>query len=268
MKATIFAASLYAALASATIVSSGEVDIALGLTREPGGSFVGFTVPFGVLANESCKINLPIPLHTIGTTHHSMDALDPSTLFSLQSKCNCWLRPAAEDGNYFVRVSGASGTPIPIESIVCQAYQDAAGTIRIGKPFDESTAAQISIGDVDDSVRIASFFCSDAAGVKARNKRLVRRQTRTVRVQVNFEGEGAVQIEVPVDNTITRIFGTVTGNSAFITSSATVAQGVSCQAYQDLQATQRIGSRFSVGQTARFSTNGRDVTVRTLRCRR
>jgi hypothetical protein len=71
-----------------------------------------------------------------------------------------------------------------------------------------------------------------------------------------------------VDNTITRIFGTVTGNSAFITSSATVAQGVSCQAYQDLQATQRIGSRFSVGQTARFSTNGRDVTVRTLRCRR
>jgi hypothetical protein len=89
MKATIFAASLYAALASATIVSSGEVDIALGLTREPGGSFVGFTVPFGVLANESCKINLPIPLHTIGTTHHSMDALDPSTLFSLQSKCNC-----------------------------------------------------------------------------------------------------------------------------------------------------------------------------------
>jgi hypothetical protein len=230
MKAAIFAASLYAALASATTVSSGQVGIFVQSIR-PGGqgaTALIATVPFGVLAVESLT----------------------------------------EDAIVSVQVREAFGTPIPIESIVCQAYQDAAGTIRIGEPFDSSTLVQLPTGDADDSVQVGSFFCSDAAGVEARNNKPVKRQARTVRVQVNFEGEGAIQIEVPVDNSITRLFGTRLGNSAFITSSAAADRGVSCQAYRDLQATQRVGNRFSVGQTAQFSNDGRDVTVRTLRCRR
>ncbi len=172
------------------------------------------------------------------------------------------------DGIVSVQVAEAFGTPVPVESILCQAYQDTVGIIRISEPFHKSSLVQLSTGDADDSLQIGSFFCSDIADFQAANNRPVERRASIVRVQVNFESEGAVQIEVPVDNSITNIFGTRTGSSAFITSSAAVAQGVSCQVYRDLQATQRVGNRFSVGQTAQFSTNGRDVIVETLRCRR
>lgn len=163
------------------------------------------------------------------------------------------------------------------QSIVCQAFKDTAGTKLLGKSFD-NTQPGSQIAFTADAVQIGSVFCSDAAGVQAQINRSATKPPSApaasegiARIQLNFESEGAAQGEVPVDNSIVPIrgnFATRTASSAFIVSTEGVSQEkVSCQAYKDEQATEKLGERFSGSEEAVFSNDGTPVPIGSLKCK-
>lgn len=175
-------------------------------------------------------------------------------------------------------MNGASGISIPSSSVVCQAFTDTAGTIPLGKPFDE-TLPGVSISTTATAAQIGSVFCSDAAGVQARINPAPKARPvpqaaaakASVRVQLNFESEGAAQGEVPADNSIALIrgrFATGTASSAFIVSATGVTTDkVSCQAWKDEKATKKLRKPFSGSQEVSFSSNGAPVPIAALKCK-
>lgn len=93
----------------------------------------------------------------------------------------------------------------------------------------------------------------------------------TARVQLNFAGEGAIQVEVPLDNSIfTKFFGSDRFSTASINSGpkGVPLSKISCQAYTDKKATKKLGKPFTGVVDGVFSTNGKDVVVGALRCKR
>jgi hypothetical protein len=161
---------------------------------------------------------------------------------------------------------------IPRLSLVCQAFKDCAGTIRLGESFNV-TSPPTPISTTAKPVQIGSIFCSDAAGLEthldrsAKHQSLARAVKPSARVQVNFAGRSAVQIEVPVDNSIARVVGTSKASSAFILATTSVKETrVSCQAWKDTLAKQKLGKPFTFGQAALFSDNGADVPIGALKC--
>lgn len=99
------------------------------------------------------------------------------------------------------------------------------------------------------------------------------RAVPTARVQLNFESEGAAQADVPLDNSIFTIqghFATRIASDGFIVSGPTgvALKSISCQAYKDERATQKLGKPLTGTENGVFSTNGRDVTIGALKCKR
>ena len=235
MKSIIFSSSLLAALASAApLVSQGTVNIKLELDAQALSATV-FSVPFGVLSDVSNSVS-----------------------------------PGFE-----VSVNGANGVSIPTQSIVCQAFKDAAGTLLLRNSFDE-TLPGTKISNTADAVQIGSIFCSDAAGVQAQIGRSAPPTPPTAakgiaRVQLNFESEGAAQGDVPLDNSIVPIrgnFATGTASSAFIVDAEGVSKDqVSCQAWEDEQATVKLGKPFSGSEEEFFSNDGTPVPIGSLKCK-
>lgn len=99
---------------------------------------------------------------------------------------------------------------------------------------------------------------------------IAERAIAIARVQLNFEGEGAAQADVPLDNRAVSQFATRTASTGSIVSvSGGVPLGkVQCQAYKDDKATIKVGKPFTGLKDGVFSTNGRDVTVEAVRCKR
>ena len=175
-------------------------------------------------------------------------------------------------------VNGASGISIPDQSIVCQAFKDTAGTIRLGGTFDE-TLPGTKISTTADAVQIGSIFCSNAAGVQAQINRSSAAKPAPpaafpkgiARIQLDFDSEGAAQGDVTLDNSIVPIrgnFATRTASSAFIVSATGVQEDkISCQAWKDEQATQKLGKPFSGSDEAVFSDDGTPVSIGSLKCK-
>lgn len=86
---------------------------------------------------------------------------------------------------------------------------------------------------------------------------------------MNFESEGAIQTEVPLDNSIALVPNTKTAFSAFIVgvSPGVNAGKVECQAWKDVKATQKLGKPFSGSEEAVFSTSGVPVGIGSLKCK-
>lgn len=99
---------------------------------------------------------------------------------------------------------------------------------------------------------------------------IASRAVAVARVQLNFSGEGAAQADAPLDNRAVSQFATRTASSGSIVSvSGGVPRGkVQCQAYKDDKATIKVGQPFTGLKDGVFSSNGRDVTVEAVRCKR
>lgn len=99
---------------------------------------------------------------------------------------------------------------------------------------------------------------------------IAARAVPIARVQLNFESEGAAQADAPLDNRAVFQFATRTASTGSIVSvSGGVPLGkVQCQAYKDDKATIKVGKPFTGLKDGVFSTNGRDVTVEAVRCKR
>lgn len=177
------------------------------------------------------------------------------------------IRPAAS-----LLVRTASQIPIPIDNVVCQAYNNSAGTNKIGEPFDQDFPGVELIEDGEDLIP-TWVYCSDAAGVAAFRGRpsAPSNNVREVRIQLNFSGEGAAQGNVPVNGRVTPtagIFATRVANSGAILAGSNGQQPstVLCEAYSDATGRNRIGSLRGTGEVVRFSRGSQDVAVGSFRC--
>ncbi|KAL7905050.1 hypothetical protein GGI35DRAFT_471932 [Trichoderma velutinum] len=153
---------------------------------------------------------------------------------------------------------------------VCQAFSDAAGTLKLGGIFDDHTLASFtdaSSGEVDSqtdqAVPIGSFCC-----VTAPNTVLVCSGTRdppstqAVRVQINSADDSAVQIEVPAD-------GLPFAASFSIANSVEIvdiegSNHVTCQAFSDETGVVAVGSPFGTNEV--FLNGGAAVSILSVRC--
>ena len=176
------------------------------------------------------------------------------------------IRPAAS-----LQVRTANVIPIPIEQVVCQAYNNSAGTNKIGEPFDQDRAVVLAQGGED--LRVSWVYCSDAAGVAAFRGRPTAQpaQVQEVRIQLNFEGEGAAQGSVPVNGRITPtrgLFATRVANSGAIIAGADGQQPVTvdCEVFGDAAGGNRIAVLRGSGEAVIFARGGRDVGVGAFSC--
>ena len=126
-------------------------------------------------------------------------------------------------------------------------------------------------------MQIGSIFCSDAKGVAARIASInatapsgpaaPAASQGTVRIQINFSGEGAAQGEVPVNGQVSPIrgvFATGVGSDAFIVSTEGIdAARVSCQTFSDAAGTVPLGQPFGGSDRVILGT---DVPVGAFKC--
>ncbi|KAH0496062.1 hypothetical protein TgHK011_003445 [Trichoderma gracile] len=157
---------------------------------------------------------------------------------------------------------------------VCQAFSDAAGTLKLGGIFDDQTLVSFtdaSSGEVDSqidqAVSIGSFCCvttpNTAPICSGTGTSPPPPSAGTVRVQINSADDSASQIEVPMD-------GSPFGVSFGIADAAEIidiegSNRATCQAFSDVEGTATVGMPFG---TDLVSLNGgAAVSILSLRCK-
>ncbi|KAF3067590.1 hypothetical protein CFAM422_008641 [Trichoderma lentiforme] len=157
---------------------------------------------------------------------------------------------------------------------VCQAFSDAAGTIKLGGIFDDHTLVSFtdaSNGGVDSqldqAVPIGSFCCVTTPNTvpvcSGSGAGAPPPPTQTVRVQINSADDSARQIEVPAD-------GSPFAASFSIANSVEIVdvEGFShatCQAFSDENGVVAVGSPFGIDEV---SLNGGAATsILSIRCK-
>lgn len=160
---------------------------------------------------------------------------------------------------------------------VCQAFSDAAGTIKLGGVFDDHTLVSFtdaSNGGVDSqldqAVPIGSFCCVTApntvpvcSGSGSGTGAPPPPPAQTVRVQINSADDSARQIEVPAD-------GSPFAASFSIANSVEIvdvedSSHATCQAFSDANGVVAVGSPFGIDEV---SLNGGAATsILSIRCK-
>lgn len=157
---------------------------------------------------------------------------------------------------------------------VCQAFSDAAGTIKLGGIFDDHTLVSFtdaSNGGVDSqldqAVPIGSFCCVTTPNTvpvcSGSGAGAPPPPTQTVRVQINSADDSARQIEVPAD-------GSPFAASFSIANSVEIvdvegSSHATCQAFSDENGVVAAGSPFGIDEV---SLNGGAATsILSIRCK-
>ena len=168
--------------------------------------------------------------------------------------------------------------PIPDFAIVCQAFKDVAGRIRLGKTFN-TTSGKDRFSKTP--IRVGSIFCSDAAAVDAYIKQRPVGGIPVVHaVPIPFvnvaiilgdlEGHGfSTSLDVLVDDSIFLIPGLNSSNQAFISEAGGGVERsqVSCQVYEDKEAT-KLWTELRGEEPRNLSPDYAIVPVGSVRCKR
>ncbi|PTB63612.1 hypothetical protein BBK36DRAFT_1171088 [Trichoderma citrinoviride] len=157
---------------------------------------------------------------------------------------------------------------------VCQAFSDAAGTLKLGGIFDDQTLVSFtdaSSGEVDSqidqAVPIGSFCCVLAPNTVPTCSSIGTPSppppTDAVRVQINSVDDSAVQIQVPADGSPFAVsFGLANAVEIVDVESSNKA---TCQAFSDVAGTVAVGNPFG---TDLLSLNGgAAVDILSFRCK-
>ncbi len=156
------------------------------------------------------------------------------------------------------------GTPLSDDAIVCQAFSDAAGKVRLGSTFSTSNI-KLSATQL---VTIGSVFCSNAAGVAAFTS---SSSTAEATIQIEFDGDdGAAQGAVTVNGILTPMKGRFASPSAESASIVSVlganASKVKCEAFGDASGTKFLGTLLGNGNSVSFDGTGKDVPLAAFKC--
>ncbi|KAL6824742.1 hypothetical protein J3E69DRAFT_381611 [Trichoderma sp. SZMC 28015] len=161
---------------------------------------------------------------------------------------------------------------------VCQAFSDAAGTIKLGGTFDDHTLVSFTDASsggtdsqLDQAVPIGSFCCvttpntvpicsGSGAGAPPPPP---PPPTQTVRVQINSADDSARQIEVPAD-------GSPFAASFSIANSVEIvdiegSSHVTCQAFSDANGVVAVGSPFGIDEVS--LNGGAAISILSIRCK-
>ncbi|KAK0756257.1 hypothetical protein N5P37_011172 [Trichoderma harzianum] len=157
---------------------------------------------------------------------------------------------------------------------VCQAFSDAAGTIKLGGIFDDHTLASFtdaSSGSVDSqldqAVPIGSFCCVTTPNTvtvcSGSGTGAPPPPTQTVRVQINSADDSARQIEVPAD-------GSPFAASFSIANSVEIvhiegSSHATCQAFSDANGVVAVGSPFGIDEVS--LNGGAAISILSIRCK-
>ncbi|KAL6817617.1 hypothetical protein V8C40DRAFT_269106 [Trichoderma camerunense] len=155
---------------------------------------------------------------------------------------------------------------------VCQAFSDAAGTIKLGGIFDDHTLVSFtdaSNGGVDSqldqAVPIGSFCCVTTPNTVpvCSGSGAPPPPTQTVRVQINSADDSARQIEVPAD-------GSPFAASFSIANSAEIvdiegSSHVTCQVFSDANGVVAVGSPFGIDEVS--LNGGAAISILSIRCK-
>ncbi|KAL6864640.1 hypothetical protein J3F83DRAFT_742540 [Trichoderma novae-zelandiae] len=176
------------------------------------------------------------------------------------------LFPTADNRQVSAGVNAQAVTP----GCVCQAFSDAAGTLKLGGIFDDQTLASFtdaSSGEVDSQIDqaapIGSFCCVTAPNtVPICSGAGTAPPTETVRVQINSADESAVQIEVPADGSPFAVSFSIANAVEVVDIKG--SKRATCQAFSDAAGAVAVGSPFG---TDLLSLNGgAAVRILSLRC--
>ncbi|KAL7796371.1 hypothetical protein V8C43DRAFT_304251 [Trichoderma afarasin] len=157
---------------------------------------------------------------------------------------------------------------------ICQAFSDAAGTIKLGGIFDDHTLVSFtdaSNGGVDSqldqAVPIGSFCCVTTPNTvpvcSGSGAPPPPPPTQTVRVQINSADDSARQIEVPAD-------GSPFAASFSIANSAEIvdiegSSHATCQAFSDANGVVAVGSPFGIDEVS--LNGGAAISILSIRCK-
>ncbi|KAL6792221.1 hypothetical protein GGI42DRAFT_364776 [Trichoderma sp. SZMC 28013] len=156
---------------------------------------------------------------------------------------------------------------------VCQAFSDAAGTIKLGGIFDDRTLASFtdaSNGEVnsqpDQAVPIGSFCCVTAPNtvpVCSGSGTWTPPPTQTVRVQINSADDSAVQIEVPADGSPFAVSSRIANSVEIVDIEG--SSHVTCQAFSDENGVVAVGSPFGIDEVS--LNGGAAISILSIRCK-
>ncbi|OTA00204.1 hypothetical-protein [Trichoderma parareesei] len=157
---------------------------------------------------------------------------------------------------------------------VCQAFSDAAGTLKLGGIFDDQTLVSFtdaSSGEVDSqidqAVSIGSFCCvttphtapiCSGAGTPPPPP-----PAGTVRVQINSADDSASQVEVPVDGSPFAVSFGIADAAEIVDIEG--SNRATCQAFSDVAGTATVGRPFSTDLVS--LNDGATVIILSLRCK-
>ena len=171
------------------------------------------------------------------------------------------------------------GKSVSGDAVVCQAFSDAAGKVKLGSTFNDVLPG-IKLSSTQ-LVTIGSVFCSDAAGVAAFSASTSTSSSSSsapsstsvaeATIQIEFDGDdGAAQGSVPVNNVLTPTrgrFASPDANSAFITTvTGADAIKVKCEAFGDASGKKRLGTLLGSGATVDFDSMGKDMPLAAFKC--
>lgn len=177
-------------------------------------------------------------------------------------------------------VNGGDNIPIAQDQIICQAFSDAAGTQKIGSPFNGNLPG-MTLGDGTSLVNVGSAFCSDAAGVAAFSAipaptietpapvatpiGLPTTGLTEVTIQLDFgNSAGAAQRSVPVNGQLVPSpFGPVGFKAAIQTAGA---EGVTCAIFGDAAGQMKLADVLGDGEAVFFNQAQTDVPVGAFQC--
>lgn len=170
--------------------------------------------------------------------------------------------------------------PIPTDSIVCQAFEDAAGKQPVGNPFTKTPYSAFGTQRFSKTpVNIGSILCSDAAAVKAYVHarpadgipivQAVARPYVGVLLTAVLEAGLDTSRYILVDNSVAPFM--LPNNETYAYIFATYgdeAAGASCQLYENKKGLKKIGKRITVKET--FWTVDKNYIaskVKAIRCK-
>ncbi|KAL9033931.1 MAG: hypothetical protein Q9214_007277 [Letrouitia sp. 1 TL-2023] len=162
-------------------------------------------------------------------------------------------------------VGNGIDAPIADDKIICQAFADAAGTQKVGTPFD-NVLPGITVGDGKSLVTLGSVFCSDAAGVAAFSSASSGKPTVSeVTIQLEFDGgSGAVQRDVPVNGKLTPYQGPNVNSGFILAVDGKQPVDVTCETFAANQ--KKVGVIKGDGSSEVFDKSGNDVAIEAFKC--
>ncbi|KAL9613014.1 MAG: hypothetical protein Q9167_002404 [Letrouitia subvulpina] len=161
-------------------------------------------------------------------------------------------------------VGNGIDAPIADDKIICQAFSDAAGTQKVGTPFN-NVLPGITVGDGKSLVTLGSVFCADAAGVAAFSAPSGKPSVSEVTIQLEFDGgEGAVQRDIPVNGKLTSYLGPNVNSGFILAVDEKQPVDVTCEVFAAKQ--EKVGEIKGDGSSEVFDQAGKDVAVVAFKC--